>query len=489
MGSRNKKPDGVDTYPETAEQAATYERAEAELAQLWIPVLLHADNPHERLYIAAQDGTGNSLYKDAPERRSIVAQVHEQVLSLKKQGTHNIASGYVEGIYTQDNPLKRLPDGVSGYTFERRVETAYHQFCVQAKAWIDEDPNAQIRVAGIGFSRGAEQTAALLRVIHERGIQDPTDAKIVRDKDGLITHAQYTRPPLVPPGRTIQAALLLDPVATGIKEHDRRLPASAMSVYQITAQDERRDQFKGTDHIPPGFSENYRSLNSSVGGGHSNIGDTYSLNAIGIRNFNLSAEFINRLTDGQTLIEKRPMPEDPAMYRVHRTEQHALFYTTRGYDKDGLRDHVTDLGPSAQCRTGEVRDCHTKDPMSPELEQQLERRTAPMPLAPGQQEPVQESGTQETGRYPAAPRSEMDDLIDQLYNASLGNDPTAWNKAAQSVSDQYMASPPGQAWQQEVQQYGQAQRQQEQQEALEAQQQMAARQTQQETHKPHVMRM
>lgn len=108
-----------------------------------------------------------------------------------------------------------------------------------------------------------------------------------------------------------------------------------------------------TDHIPPGFSKDHRGLNSGVGGGHSNIGDTYSPNAIGIRNFNLSTELITRLTDGHSLIEERSMPEDPAMYRVHRTEQHALFHTTHGYDKDSLRGHVNDLGPSAPCRRAE----------------------------------------------------------------------------------------------------------------------------------------
>ena len=148
-----------------------------------------------RLYVAAQDGTGNSLYKDAPKNRSIVAQVHAQIRDLNDQGITNVASGYVEGIYTQDNPLKRIPDGINGYTFERRVETAYFQFCEQAYEWLKADPDAQIRVLGIGFSRGAEQTAALARMIEQRGIQDPARAEIVRDGEGLITHIEYTSPP------------------------------------------------------------------------------------------------------------------------------------------------------------------------------------------------------------------------------------------------------------------------------------------------------
>src|SRR3546814_3752839 len=134
-----------------------------------------------------------------------------------------------------------------GFTFERRVETAYDQFCKQAKIWLSEDPDAKISILGIGFSRGAEEVAALRRMIEERGIQDPTGAEYTYHKDGLIKDVEYTRPPLVPPGQTVQAALLFDPVATGVKEHDRRLPSTVMSALQITAEDERRDQFESTN--------------------------------------------------------------------------------------------------------------------------------------------------------------------------------------------------------------------------------------------------
>lgn len=470
MGSIDKNPDGVEADLANEDQLQSYSRAEADLAQLRIPVLLHADNPHERLYVAAQDGTGDSLYKDAPEHHSIVAQVHTQIDRMKKQGVANIASGYVEGIYTQDNPLKRIPDGINGYTFERRVEKAYYQFCEQAKIWIDEDPHAQIRVMGIGFSRGAEQTAALMRMIEVRGIQDPTDARIVLDGDELIAHTEYTKPPLIQPGHTIQAALLLDPVATGIKEHDRRLPSSVMSVLQVTAADERRDQFKVSDHIPLGFSEDKRALNVTVGGAHSDIGNTYAVDGLGVLNYNFAVQYINRLSD-TPILPMRMQPEDPDQYRIHRSDQHAFFYSTRGYDANGLRDHAHELGSKAQCRVVEVRECISKDPMSPVLEQQLERRTAELSLAPAQQ-------------AEAGPKSDLDRMIDQLYEASLSGDKATWQQALQATSQQFMASPQGQAWQREVDEYGRAQ-----QALQEAQQQQQMQQQEAPAHRLHAMRM
>src|SRR3546814_19157156 len=97
-------------------------------------------------------------------------------------------------------------------------------------------------------------------MIEERGIQDPTGAEYTYHKDGLIKDVEYTRPPLVPPGKTVQAALLFDPVATGVKEHDRRLPSTVMSALQITAEDERRDQLESTNMIELDFSESTRFL-------------------------------------------------------------------------------------------------------------------------------------------------------------------------------------------------------------------------------------
>src|SRR3546814_10403890 len=101
------------------------------------------------------------MFDDEPENWSAVARIYEQVRSLDDQGINNIRGGYVEGTFTQDNPILRYIDGVSGYTFERRVETAYDQFCKQAKDWLREDPDAPIRIVGLGFSRGTAAVAAL----------------------------------------------------------------------------------------------------------------------------------------------------------------------------------------------------------------------------------------------------------------------------------------------------------------------------------------
>ncbi len=182
MGTTEKRPKGVDTYLADQHDLDSYRQAESDLDKMRIPVLLHASNPHQRLYVAALDGTGNSMLDDNAENWSTVARIYEQVRDLKYQGIKNIAGGYVEGTFTQSGITHKptlLMDGPFGITFKDRVETAYYQLCVQAKAWIDDDPQAQIRVAGVGFSRGSEEVATQERMIEERGIRNPVDAKVI----------------------------------------------------------------------------------------------------------------------------------------------------------------------------------------------------------------------------------------------------------------------------------------------------------------------
>lgn len=429
MGTTRNHPNGTGISPDPHD-LDTYRQANADLAQLRVPVLLHGDNPHERLFVAGLDGTGNSMTDDSPDNWSAVAKIAKQIRDIHNSGENRIAGGYVEGTYTQNGVLntpKRLLDGAFGITFENRVETAYFQLCVQAKAWLEEDPQAQIRVAGVGFSRGAEEVAALERMIHERGIRNPEGADYKVDKEKLITRIEYAdQPPLVPPGQTLQAALLFDPVSTGVKEHDRSLPSSTVSTFQLTAEDEKSNLFKASDHIPPGFSEDQRNLNATVGGAHGDVGNTHPNGGLGARSFNLGVDFLNRLSD-QPYLQKQAVPDDPALSVVHQPSRGLLdLFGTSGYDKDGLRDRNSDQSPQPGIQQ--------KDPISPELERKLDRRTAPAP----------------TGSTPE--QTFVDSLFERLSRGAFEKD----DKAMSAAVGDYLRSPAGEQFQADVAQQRQA---------------------------------
>ncbi|WP_244953621.1 DUF2235 domain-containing protein [Xanthomonas axonopodis pv. vasculorum] len=219
----------------------------------------------------------------------------------------------------------------------------YWQFINQAKEWQKKDPQAEISIVSTGFSRGAVTAAMFTRMVHERGIQNPVDMKIDQGPHGEILKLTPTRPPLVPPGRTAQTVALLDPVATGdMNLHDTRLPPSVVSGLQLSARDERRDLFPVKDILHPGQSHDGRFLNLVHPGAHSDIGGSYRLDGLSVRNGNLLTDYVNSLSD-TPFLQSRTVPTAPEMNVIHRSEQHGSYYSTTMATTLGHRVHVHNL--------------------------------------------------------------------------------------------------------------------------------------------------
>ncbi|QKD86239.1 hypothetical protein XAV_07260 [Xanthomonas axonopodis pv. vasculorum] len=239
--------------------------------------------------------------------------------------------------------LTRNLDGALGYSYGPRMEEMYWQFINQAKEWQKKDPQAEISIVSTGFSRGAVTAAMFTRMVHERGIQNPVDMKIDQGPHGEILKLTPTRPPLVPPGRTAQTVALLDPVATGdMNLHDTRLPPSVVSGLQLSARDERRDLFPVKDILHPGQSHDGRFLNLVHPGAHSDIGGSYRLDGLSVRNGNLLTDYVNSLSD-TPFLQSRTVPTAPEMNVIHRSEQHGSYYSTTMATTLGHRVHVHNL--------------------------------------------------------------------------------------------------------------------------------------------------
>lgn len=263
----------------------------------------------------------------------------------------------------------------------------YLQFVTQAKVWIDQNPDADIRLASIGFSRGAEQAAGFTRMVEGRGIQDPRDAIVTRGRDGLIDRVEYTQPPLRAPGSVVQAAALLDPVGTGEpREHDRRLAASVVSGFQITAADERRNLFQSTRVMDPGMTEDDRFLNVAVAGAHSNVGGSYRLNGLAMRSGNLTIDYLNSLSS-EPFLDKQKVRPDPARDVIHRSQDHQFFYRTSVFDRNGGRGHQEDLAPTAFCPIQPI-DCRDAIPRNEAMAAGLTWRPVQIGPVPGEPSPA-----------------------------------------------------------------------------------------------------
>jgi len=375
--------DGVTFYPANDTRLAMYRKARERLTYFDEPILIHAENPHEYLFIAALDGTGNDVTKD-PEHATNVARIRQTIAAHTAEHP-NIRVDYVAGAGTQDNVFKRAIDGADGYTCEERAELMYKKFIEQAKEWHETDPDARISIASIGFSRGADEVAIFARLVHERGIQDPAGAQYTYISDGLVKHVEYAFPPLVPPGQVAQAVALMDPVGTGneVRNDDRRLPPSVISGIQLTSTDERRSLFKSDHIIDPGITPDGRFAGIYVPGAHSDVGGGYHRDGLSNRAGNLVIDYLNGLSD-RPFLTKQPEPDDPRLNVVHRSEQGMFIYRiTPKVDRLEPEGYRELLVPERE--VGKVPDPYNNEPRDEAMSARFEHRRmpdGPLPAAP-----------------------------------------------------------------------------------------------------------
>jgi hypothetical protein len=342
----------------------TYDEASFRLSQFPVPVLFDRTKPHARLFVANFDGTGNDAIKD-PNHKTGVAQMHEQLALQRKKFGGRLESRYIEGPGTQDGLIARTVDGITGNSFDDRVESMYSDFAVVARRWLQEDPQAQIAVLTTGFSRGADQAAYFARLVNERGVQDLGGRKIVHRAFGPDS-VEWGRRPLLSPGHIVTAEALFDPVGTGKpQDRDRRPPTSVASMFVLVARDERRNAFPSSRLVPQGMSEDGRFLGLTVPGAHSDIGGSYHLNGLGVLNFNLMSDYVNAIGGGG-LLQKMPLPTDPRMFAIHRSEDHLFVYGTSKFDRDGYRDSMGAQISPPHCRLVEA--CAPPEPFDPALQ-------------------------------------------------------------------------------------------------------------------------
>ncbi|KAF1004314.1 MAG: hypothetical protein GAK28_04020 [Luteibacter sp.] len=75
-------------------------------------------------------------------------------------------------------------------------------------------------------------------------------------------------------------------------------------------------------------------------------------------------DFINAHSD-VPLLERRPEPDDPSRYVIHRSEEHLFIYGTSTFERDGMRDVVGSQISPPHCRLVEV--CAPPEPLDPAL--------------------------------------------------------------------------------------------------------------------------
>ncbi len=402
------------------------------------PVLLHASNPHERLYVAALDGTGNDKLGN-PQHETNVGLISDQIKRLKESSNSRISGGYVPGPGTQrDPPFAHVADGARGYTVDERAEEMYKKFIDQAWKWKREDPDAEIRLVSVSFSRGCEEAALFARLVEERGIQNPAGARYTYDSHHQIKHVEYTRPPLVPPHQVAQAVAMFDPVGTGsAMTMDRRLPPSVISGIQFIAMDEHRGLFKSDRIIDPGITSDGRFAGIYVPGAHSDVGGSYHRDGLSIRSGNLAVDYLNGLSD-TPFLAKSSEPDDPRLNVVHHSQEGLLLY--RLWPRiDRLQPGGYNEREVSRRALNRVPDAYNAEPRNETLSRQFERQTMPDGPVPGALQMPHDTT-----------RGELDQWIDRMYLASQNPDDAVWDRAQHQAAHAYLRTADGQQFQQQA---------------------------------------
>ncbi|WP_147653712.1 T6SS phospholipase effector Tle1-like catalytic domain-containing protein [Vulcaniibacterium gelatinicum] len=360
-----------ESRPATQGDLAVVERARALQALQQVPVLQRAGNPHEYLFFALFDGTGQDA-GDPTQRPTNVGLLSKQAALLALDPAHRVGYKYVEGIGTQPNPLARYADAWIPYTWDDRIEEAYRALAEQTRQWQQHAPDARVRLVAVGYSRGAVLAAGLTRLVDRYGIADPEGLTFGRDAHGRIT-VVAERPPLLAPGQVAQAMGLFDPVATHLPAHyDARRAPSVISAMALAAVHERREAFPHQAILEPGLSADRRFVNLPMPGGHADVGGGNRDPGLETLAFNAMADYLNGLRD-RPLFAYRPLPDDPRLYTIHQVRG---LTAVPGLDGDGLRDLRREL---ADCRT--VDPCRDGEPVDQALAARFAYRRQP-PTAP-----------------------------------------------------------------------------------------------------------
>ncbi len=294
-----------------------YENSIKSFKSFKIPKIFDEKNKHDYLFIVLADGTENDLKN--PNRYTNVAKLKEE---LKDNKNSNISFHYKEGVGTYEgegnlvDKTKAKLDAVFSFSHKQRVEEIYEEFSKQANIWKSKNPQANISIIEVGFSRGSGVISLLNQMIHERGIKDTVN-RVWKDGKKELT-GEY----LIKPGQIPQAVLLYDPVTTNMKEN-LSLSNSTISAFQINANDEYRNLFP-LSQIVKGKNQ----LQIFLSGCHSDIGGGYEKNGLALYSKDIGNKYLNKMIDTKEKLfkdTKLPLKDDPSVV-IHHSEEHNIIY-------------------------------------------------------------------------------------------------------------------------------------------------------------------
>lgn len=188
------------------------------------------------MFYAAFDGTNNDRNNLALSRttQSTAVGLLEQKVREGSIG-ENVATKYYPGLGTEGTATgsSALPEAVTAQSLAT-AEQAYGDMALAAGAWSKTNPDGQVSVMSVSFSRGGATDVAFKQIVYERGLVTA---------DGRV---------LILPGSVHFApSLMIDPVFTGVYGNAVLPPGAAEFTTVVRAENEQRTAFKAADFNDP----------------------------------------------------------------------------------------------------------------------------------------------------------------------------------------------------------------------------------------------
>ncbi|MEO0367948.1 MAG: hypothetical protein AAF197_04075, partial [Pseudomonadota bacterium] len=254
MGILGKDDGGRDA---TREELAKYDQYTNELREMEHVDRYDAEDPNQRLMVLAFDATRSDRLKPGTKH------TNPDILEELVVESDRVSSFYVHGVGTRSaTKLGSWFEMITGAGSIERAELAYRQLVEQVQDWYRENPNVEIHVSTIGFSRGVGSQRHFANLVEDLGIPNESCTGY-----------------LIEPGAVKQDLMFMyDGVVTGQeKVLDLPIPASVGYTSHLVAEHEKREAFDlASTHNPLLPNQPNRDENAFAGG-HTNMGgeETY----------------------------------------------------------------------------------------------------------------------------------------------------------------------------------------------------------------------
>ncbi|MBO9648664.1 MAG: DUF2235 domain-containing protein [Variovorax sp.] len=382
-------------------------------------------SPGKFVFFAAFDGTNNdkdNLALSGSPYQTNVANLYDQV---EANETSRFASGYYPGVGTGGQAGNLLNAALFPTAAIRAAaEQALSEFAKEAHIYLQNHPTAtpaDLSVATAGFSRGTASEVVFTRLLEERGLV-------------LADGTQVAPPSTV----RVSAMVMIDPVHTFV-EGDLSLPPNVQgNVLVFRAEDEHRTDFRLAD-----YSADPRVQVLSLPGNHSGLGGGYDLRGTAAVVLEGSTAYLRN-----SGVDVAPVP---ASLRFDPTLPAPIY--TEGYQTARNGDVLGDPDTGRAATVWRLDD------------RGKERVGVPATSVREDQKDW-------------VPVTELDRLVERLYQAAISSDETFRQQETRAATQQYLSTPDGRSWMQEVGEY-----QREQQAALERERQRQAQEEQAHQHK------